>query len=134
MSLKLQLTAATTSTGRHEHDDESPCNAAVMGARHRRRCPPNPRDPPSRPPNATPWSKTDSLISSQIPTSLGFHRSYFSFFVNKYSRGVFVSNDAEAASPCGPDAPPQHHIPHVRVPTRVRRVVLPQRRHMLHHV
>ncbi|VEN39335.1 unnamed protein product [Callosobruchus maculatus] len=30
-------------------------------------------------------SKTDSLISSQIPTSLGFHRSYFSFFVNKYS-------------------------------------------------
>nr|CAH7712543.1 unnamed protein product [Callosobruchus chinensis] len=61
------VTAATTSTGRHEHDDESPCNAAVMGARHRRRCPPNPRDPPSRPPNSTPWCLVQAIAT-------GFHR------------------------------------------------------------
>nr|CAI5845595.1 unnamed protein product [Callosobruchus analis] len=72
------VTAATTSNGRHEHD-ESPCKAAVMGARHRRRCPPNPRDPPSRPPNSTPWCLVQAIAT-------GFHR-----FLARFSGQYFNS-------------------------------------------
>lgn len=46
-------------------------------------------------------------------------------------RGMFVQVDAQAP-PTVPDHAAQHHIPDVRVSARLRRLVLPQRSHLLH--
>lgn len=46
-------------------------------------------------------------------------------------RGMFLAVDAQAAAPVAHHAA-QHHIPDVRLPPSLRRLVLPQRCHLLH--